>query len=89
MKITHTIVETPNVFALIPLFIHGDTEDKPRPVPNINRISDKAAAAAAPAKMAPHATALAWTCRGSDSTPGDKRSIAKSLDIDYLCAGHW
>ena len=40
-------------------FAHGDTENNPRPVPNINKINDSAAAAAAPANMAPHDTALA------------------------------
>jgi len=53
------MVDTPKVVALTPLYAHGDTEDKPKPVPNIKRISDKAAVAAAPAKMALHDTALA------------------------------
>ena len=35
------------------------TEDRPKPTPNINKISDRAAAAAAPAKIAPQDTALA------------------------------
>jgi len=45
--------------ALMPLYAHGDTEDSPKPVPSITRISDKAAIAAAPAKIALHETALA------------------------------
>ena len=36
----------------------GDTADKPGPVPKINMISDNAAAAIAPAKMADQETAL-------------------------------
>jgi hypothetical protein len=50
---------TPKVFAPTPLCAQGDTEDNPKPVPNINMISDRAAAPAAPAIIAPHDTALA------------------------------
>jgi hypothetical protein len=53
------MVDTPKVVALTPLYAQGDTEDSSKPVPNIKRISAKAAAAAAPATMAPHDTALA------------------------------
>src|SRR5450759_698536 len=35
-----------------PRFDHGETEDKPMPVPNASRLSDKAAAANAPASTA-------------------------------------
>lgn len=43
----------------MPEFAQGNTEDNPQPVPNINKINDSAAAAAAPANIAPHDTALA------------------------------
>src|SRR5450759_1566612 len=35
-----------------PRFDHGETEDKPMPVPNASKLSDKAAAANAPASTA-------------------------------------
>jgi hypothetical protein len=38
---------------------HGDTDDKPKPVPSINRIKERVAVAAPPATMAPDDTALA------------------------------
>jgi len=53
------MVDTPKVVALTPLYAQGDTEESPKPVPNIKRISAKAAAPAAPATIAPHDTALA------------------------------
>jgi hypothetical protein len=56
------IVLTLNVVALIPSLAQGDIEDRPKPVPSINRIRDSAAAAAAPANMAPQDTALTESC---------------------------
>jgi hypothetical protein len=53
------MVDTPKVVSLTPLNAQGDTEDSSKPVPNIKRISEKAAVAAAPATIAPHDTALA------------------------------
>ncbi|MGD7033566.1 hypothetical protein [Methylotuvimicrobium buryatense] len=55
--------DTPKVVALTPLYAHGDTEDRPKPVPNIKRINARAAAAVAPAKIALHDTALAEVCK--------------------------
>ncbi|MNN54632.1 hypothetical protein D3C81_1694550 [compost metagenome] len=52
MKASQTIVEIPRPLALIPLPAHGDTAENPRPKPSTTRISDSAAAAAAPAKIA-------------------------------------
>ena len=54
----HRMVDTPKVAALIPLCVQGDTEDNPKPIPSINKIKDRAAAAAEPAAMALHDTAL-------------------------------
>ncbi len=59
MNVIQTMVDTPSDWALMPSLLHGETEDKPSPVPRISRISDSAAAAAAPANTAPHDTALA------------------------------
>jgi hypothetical protein len=59
VKVTHRMVDTPNVLAPMPLCAHGDTADSPNPVPSINRISERAAAAAAPATIALQDTALA------------------------------
>ena len=52
------MADTPKVPALMPLGAQGETADRPSPVPRISKISDKAAAAIAPAKIAPHDTAL-------------------------------
>jgi hypothetical protein len=46
----------PTVEADTPTFAHGDTEDKPIPVPNARKIRDNAAAVNAPAITAPHET---------------------------------
>ncbi|MNL61002.1 hypothetical protein D3C87_1848680 [compost metagenome] len=56
MNASQTIVEMPRPLALTPSLAHGDTAEKPRPKPSSTRISDNAAAAAAPAKMAPQDT---------------------------------
>jgi hypothetical protein len=34
------MVDTPKVVALKPLKAHGDTEDRPKPVPSLKRIND-------------------------------------------------
>jgi len=52
------MVDTPKVVALTPLYAQGDTEDRPKPIPNMSRINAKAAAAVAPARMAAHDTAF-------------------------------
>ena len=53
------MADTPKELALIPLVgVHGDTADRPRPVPRISNMRDSAAAATAPAKIADHDTAL-------------------------------
>ena len=52
------MVDTPNAAAPRPALAQGDTEDRPKPVPKINKIKDNAAAAAAPATMADHDTGL-------------------------------
>ncbi len=58
VTVNHTMVLTPSVAAVTPALAHGETDDKPRPTPRMSRISESAAAAAAPAAMAPHETAL-------------------------------
>ena len=57
VKVSHKMVDTPNAVAPMPALAQGETDDKPKPVPRINKINDNAAAAAAPAKMADHDTA--------------------------------
>jgi hypothetical protein len=57
VNVIHRMVETPNVAAVMPACDQGDTADSPRPVPSTNKISDSAAAAAAPAKIAAQETA--------------------------------
>ncbi|MDH4395116.1 MAG: hypothetical protein QE278_05535 [Limnobacter sp.] len=52
------MVDQPKVVACMPIFDHGDTEERPSPTPKISRIKDNDAAAAPPAAMAPQATAL-------------------------------
>lgn len=78
VSVSHRIVETPNAAALIPVCAQGDTEDMPNPVPSIKRISESAEAAAAPAKIAPHETAL-------DSA--DERSAGMSSTSGLIASG--
>src|ERR1035441_5469814 len=52
VTISQTIAPIPIAEADAPMFDHGETEDKPMPVPNASRISDKAAAANVPASTA-------------------------------------
>src|ERR1700761_3186840 len=56
VNVSHAMVETPKVVALAPLPANGETDDRPRPTPRINRMSDSAAAPAEPARIAPHDT---------------------------------
>jgi len=46
------MVEIPSALALAPSWAHGEVAAKPRPAPRIIRINERAAAAAAPAKIA-------------------------------------
>jgi hypothetical protein len=48
---------TENVVSDAPLLGHGETDARPNPDANANRISDTAAATTAPATIAPHDTA--------------------------------
>lgn len=48
VNVSHRMVDIPKVVALTPLNAQGDTEDSSKPVPNIKRISDKAAVAQLP-----------------------------------------
>jgi hypothetical protein len=80
----HTIVEVPNAAALTPLYDQGDTDDKPKPVPNINRISEREATAVAPAKIAPHETAFAWACRISGRVSDMTRSYSNESLLDIV-----
>ncbi|KAG1421533.1 hypothetical protein G6F57_023580 [Rhizopus arrhizus] len=52
------MLDQPKVSLLTPSNDHGDTDDRPRPTPRISRMRDSAAAATAPAKIAPQDTAL-------------------------------
>ncbi len=58
MNVIQIIVETPKAVALTPSRLHGEITANPKPVPRIISTSDIAAAAAPPARMAPHETAL-------------------------------
>jgi len=78
---TQRMADAPKVAALAPRCPHGETEDSPKPTPNINKISDSAAAATAPAKMAPHDTALASDLVCSRLTPSSVR-MGLGLSID-------
>src|SRR4051794_36573791 len=57
VNVSHTIVATPIVVGVAPLFVHGDTDERPRPKPRMMRMYERAAAAAAPANTAPQLTA--------------------------------
>src|SRR3954471_5412465 len=48
---------TENVVLDTPWSVHGETTEKPKPIPNASKISEAAAAATPPARMAPHETA--------------------------------
>src|ERR1700680_2779815 len=52
VTISQTIAPILTAEADAPTFDHGETEDNPIPVPNASRLSDKAAAANAPASTA-------------------------------------
>ena len=60
ISISHTMAAALSVDADAPMFDHGDTEDKPSPAPNANRISDSAAAANAPPASAAQDTPDEW-----------------------------
>ena len=61
----------------MPSIRHGDTAENPNPVPRIINSSDKAAAPAAPAKMAAHDTGL-FAQGASIVLIGTRRSITGS-----------
>jgi hypothetical protein len=84
VKVNHKMVDTPKVVALTPLYAQGDTEDNSKPVPNINRINDRAAIAAAPATMAPQDTALMWVCMGSEEVSENVCRLSSSSITESL-----
>lgn len=57
MRINHRIAAVPIVAADAPAFDHGETDARPKPVPNASKISDSAAATEAPPKTAGQDTA--------------------------------
>jgi hypothetical protein len=61
MITNHTTAETPTVAADAPAPYHGETSERPTPVPSTSRITVAAVAATAPAIMAPHDMALVIT----------------------------
>ncbi len=67
VKVNQAMLDQPKVSAVTPSNDHGETDDRPRPTPRITRINESAAAAMAPARIAPHDTALS---RGSSTTGG-------------------
>src|ERR1019366_1242265 len=56
MRTSQMIAVQPTVEADAPAFVHGETADKPIPVPKARSASDKAAATNAPAITAPQDT---------------------------------
>jgi hypothetical protein len=56
IRTTQPIAVQPIAEADAPTFVHGETADKPMPVPNARSASDSAAATKAPAITAPHDT---------------------------------
>jgi hypothetical protein len=56
----------PTAVADAPAFVHGETDDKPRPAPSASSVTANAAVTAAPPMTAPHDTA-----DDRDSTPDD------------------
>src|SRR5690606_33031596 len=88
MKITQMMVDTPKVVALIPSPDQGDVVANPSPAPRISKISDKPAAAAAPAKIAPQDTALAETAArfaaSLRSTPTAVSSSVVCLPVSFM-----
>src|ERR1700722_1367367 len=66
--INQTIAPASSVAADAPAFDHGDTEERPRPVPNARRMSDSAAATTAPPKTAAHDTPDADTSTAEDDS---------------------
>src|ERR1700693_3592359 len=60
MMISQTMPALPMVDAEAPVFDHGETEDKPIPVPKASRMSHNAAVTNAPAITAAQDTPDAW-----------------------------
>src|ERR1700676_2726070 len=57
ISVSQTALAMPMVFADAPASSHGDSEDRPRPLPSASRLSDNAAATNAPPRTAPQETA--------------------------------
>jgi hypothetical protein len=66
---SHTPVPMPKVLPLSPSSDQGDIAERPRPVPRSRRISESAAAAAAPAMTAAQETALGPEAVGPTAAP--------------------
>ena len=84
VMVTHTMVVAPKVVLLMPSCAHGETDDSPNPVPSISRIKERAAAPAAPAKMAGHDTAPVEGASVCVCTSSWGRSHLGSLTVAVL-----
>jgi len=85
VSVSHRIVVTPKVEALIPSRAHGETDDRPSPTPRMSRISDSEAAAAAPAAIAPQDTPLTreWgLCDDAPTAERPRRSSSAGIAVD-------
>ena len=93
VSVIHRMVDAPKVAAVTPTCDHGDTADSPRPVPSTNKISDSAAAAAAPARIAAHETAPVCAARSFAAAPGmarvstDPSLAVKAGTVTSVCTG--
>src|ERR1019366_3465883 len=97
IMISQTMAALLMVEADAPTFDHGETEDKPIPVPNASRISDNAAATNAPAitavqdtpdEYASFLTKLSANPSWPSATVEDTRSMLTSSLIRWLMCGY-
>jgi hypothetical protein len=69
------VLATVKALAESPWSAQAETDAKPSPAPNVNRINESDTATAAPAKMAPHEAAEFAFRRAPSSSGGDAEAV--------------
>ncbi len=75
MTISQIVLATVKALAERPWSDQGETDAKPSPVPNVNRINESDTATAAPARMAPHEAAEFAFKRAASSSGGAAEAV--------------
>src|SRR4051812_44403637 len=85
ISVIQTMAPTPTAVGEAPWLVHGESAEKPSPLPRASRISDSAAAATAPPSIAPHDTALVVCADDDPATVTTRASCPRLATVISIC----